>query len=120
MQEKYSNNTNNILKRLKLILDINTDLELCNILNIKPSSLSGWRKRNSLNYDLIFDSIKLKDINLNWLIMGKGDIYNRNEDYTDDPTIKEPNTEYKAKIENEGNSEFEITIRIKPLKKEES
>jgi len=65
MQEKNSQNANLILKKLKKSLKINTDIELSEILNVKPNTISTWKKRNTLDYNCIISICELYDIDLN-------------------------------------------------------
>ena len=66
MQEKISQNANFIINRLKSALNFKTDLDLAEFFGVKPSTLSTWRARNSVNYDLIFANCS--DLDLNWII----------------------------------------------------
>ena len=68
MQENNQQNVNFILNRLKLSLNIKSDNALGEYLGVKPATISAWRKRNSIDYALIFTKCKL--LNLNWLIFG--------------------------------------------------
>jgi hypothetical protein len=71
MQEKYSHNVDFILTRLKSALKIGTDKNIAEFLGVSPQAISTWRKRNSIDYDLLF--AKCGDLNLNWLIRGTGE-----------------------------------------------
>jgi hypothetical protein len=44
---------NLILNNIKSIVGCDTDNKLANILGIRPTVLSNWRVRNSINYELI-------------------------------------------------------------------
>lgn len=72
MQIKNSNNAKNILERVKIFLNLRIDTELAEYLGIAQNTLSGWKTRNSIDYDLIIDKLKDKNINLNWLLTGTG------------------------------------------------
>jgi hypothetical protein len=52
-------------------LDITKDLELAKFLGIAQNTISAWKKRDSINYELIFEKCLPYKINLNWLIYGK-------------------------------------------------
>lgn len=58
-----------ILKRLKSVLGYATDAELASFLGVNASTVSIWKSRNSINWDLVFQ--KAPSIDLNWLITGK-------------------------------------------------
>jgi len=72
MQEKTSQYANLILDRLKSVLNIRTDLALANYLGVKANTISTWKSRNTLDYELIF--AKCDYIDLNWLITGEGEM----------------------------------------------
>lgn len=65
MQENNSLNANLILKKLKKSLKISTDIQLSEFLNIKPNTISTWKKRNSLDYASIISICELYEIDLN-------------------------------------------------------
>ena len=70
MQTISLQNANIILSRVKLALNISTDTKLSLFLGIDKSTLSSWKKRNSIDYQLIF--AKCKHVNYDWLITGRG------------------------------------------------
>ncbi len=65
MQENNSQNANFILKKLKKSLKITTDIQLSEILNVKPNTISTWKKRNTIDYKLIISICELYEIDLN-------------------------------------------------------
>lgn len=71
MQENNSQNANIILKRLKKSLKISTDIELSVLLNIKPNTISTWKKRNSVDYSSIIAICELYEIDLNAIFYEK-------------------------------------------------
>lgn len=56
-----------IIKKLKSSLNIKTDLELAQILDVKPNTISSWKKRNSLQFETIIGLCKEHKIDLNEL-----------------------------------------------------
>ncbi|MDR0230368.1 MAG: helix-turn-helix domain containing protein [Flavobacteriaceae bacterium] len=56
-----------VLKKLKKILGIKTDLQLSNLLDVKPNTISSWKKRNSLQYENLIALCKEHKIDLNAL-----------------------------------------------------
>jgi len=60
-----------ILVRLKDELNLSKDVDLADFLGVAQNTISAWKKRNSVNYDLIFDKIAPYNIDLNWLVYGK-------------------------------------------------
>lgn len=59
-----------ILNRLKTALSVGTDTELADLLGIKKATLSNWRNRNSIDLPLVFSVCE--QINIDWLITGRG------------------------------------------------
>jgi phage repressor protein C with HTH and peptisase S24 domain len=62
---KKLHNVGVILDRLKIIYQIPTDKELARFLDVKSGTISAWRSRNSINYDLVVN--KCDNIDFNWL-----------------------------------------------------
>lgn len=58
-----------IINRLKKSLNINSDTELAEILGVGKSTISNWRKRNTIDYAVIFTLCE--HIDLNYLIKGE-------------------------------------------------
>ena len=67
MQEINSMSAILVLKKLKKALKISTDIQLSEILNVKPNTISTWKKRNSLDYKAIISLCELYEIDLNML-----------------------------------------------------
>ncbi|MHC5201699.1 helix-turn-helix domain-containing protein [Myroides sp. LJL119] len=59
--------TSKILRRVKKMVGIKTDLELSKLLNVKPNTISSWKKRNSLQYEAIIELCAKYKIDLNEL-----------------------------------------------------
>lgn len=59
-----------IVKRAKLVLGFKTDAQLADYLGISRSTLCNWGVRNSIDYALMLE--KLKEVDYNWLLTGKG------------------------------------------------
>jgi transcriptional regulator with XRE-family HTH domain len=62
---------NKIIYQLKIILNLSTDLELANFLNISPTTLSTWKSRNSIDYKMIINLCDEHNIDLNKLFLDK-------------------------------------------------
>jgi hypothetical protein len=71
MQEKTSQNANLILQKLKFALKVRTDIELSEILNVKPNTISSWKKRDTLDYSGIIAICELYEIDLNEIFYNK-------------------------------------------------
>ncbi|HUH35109.1 MAG TPA: S24 family peptidase [Moheibacter sp.] len=61
-----------ILNEIKKHLKFKTDTELANFLGVKQNTISTWKARNTIDYDLIIT--KCDFINANWLLTGKGEM----------------------------------------------
>ena len=61
-----------IINLIKLHLGIKTDSEFAEFLGVKQPAISNWRRRNTIDYELIIT--KCNDINANWLLTGKGEM----------------------------------------------
>lgn len=59
-----------ILKRLKAVLNLQTDKALAEFLGITKATLSGWYTRNSMDFDLVFE--KCPSVSPLYLIYGEG------------------------------------------------
>jgi len=57
---------------MKTILGFKSDIELSSYLGTTPQSISKWKKRNSLDYELLISKLNNK-VNLNWLFYGEGE-----------------------------------------------
>lgn len=65
-----------IIDRLKMVVKVNTDSELANAIGVSKSTISNWKNRKSIDYDLVFSFCE--HINLDWLLTGKGDMLKTN------------------------------------------
>lgn len=62
-------NKSSLVERLKEHYNFKTNNELALFLGVAPNTISGWIKRDSIDYDLIFS--RCADIDINWLITGQ-------------------------------------------------
>lgn len=60
---------NEVITRLKQLLGYKNDLQLAEVLEIKPNTLSTWKKRETLAYDKIIEVCKKYKIDLNDLFL---------------------------------------------------
>lgn len=59
-----------LFNRIKKATDSKTDKELCEFLDLNKSTLSMWKKREKVDYELLFT--KIEQTNFHWLITGVG------------------------------------------------
>lgn len=64
---------NQILQRIKKAYHLETDAEVANFLDIKPSTLSMQKNRGRLNLKRIIE--KCSELNKNWLLDGVGEMW---------------------------------------------
>lgn len=58
---------NEVLSKLKKELNISRDIDLAGFLEVKPSTLSTWKKRNSIDYRRLISKCLSNGIELNKL-----------------------------------------------------
>lgn len=63
---------NYIIDEIKKYLGFIRDSELADFLGIGQSTISNWRRRNTLDYELILS--KCEDLDANWLFRGVGNM----------------------------------------------
>lgn len=59
-----------ILTRLRIVAEATSDAGVARFLGISPATLSNWKARGSIDYDLVFS--KCEGVDLNWLLTGRG------------------------------------------------
>ena len=73
---KMSNKSaNDVIDRMQVALNVKSDNELCRELNIGRSTLGGWRSRDSTPYALCVNLSEMRNISLDWLLTGNGEIF---------------------------------------------
>ncbi|THF52865.1 MULTISPECIES: helix-turn-helix domain-containing protein [Flavobacterium] len=70
MQEGNIQTAKSILTRVKKVFKIKTDAQLAELLNIKPNTISSWKKRNTLDYESIIAQCNKANIDLNEIFLG--------------------------------------------------
>ena len=63
---------NYILDKLKQFLNIKTDTEFANYIGVNINTFKNWRHRGYIDYEIIKN--KIPEINMNWIITGKGNM----------------------------------------------
>lgn len=62
-----------VLKRLYSLLKIKNDTEFCDKYDIKPNTVSGWKRRESIPYELIDNIAQNEHLSLNYILFGQND-----------------------------------------------
>lgn len=63
-------NVKEILERIKAFKGFRTQVEVARFLEVSKGTVSNWLMRNSIDFPLII--AKLPEVDLNWLLTGKG------------------------------------------------
>ena len=61
---------NFVIERLCSYYQLDKKKDLADKLGVKPSVISNWITRNTIDWSIIFT--KCEDINLNWVVYGQG------------------------------------------------
>lgn len=72
---------NLIIERLFTYFEVDTNIALANKLGVSATTLSNWKTRNTIDYDLLFT--KCEGANFNWIFFGIGEMHLK--DYADKP-----------------------------------
>lgn len=67
-----------ILERLKIITGKKLDKEIAEEMGVKEPTLNRWKARNTIPCEEMILFANKHNVNLNYLILGKGEIYNSN------------------------------------------
>lgn len=70
-----------IIERLKTFFCVQQNNDLAVLLGINQSTISTWKSRNTIDWDLII--AKCEKINLNWLVTGKGEMLSEELSYVE-------------------------------------
>lgn len=62
----------NVLERLKLVLNVTSDSALARALEATPQTISSWRTRDSVPYAKCVSVAKNSSVSLDWLLTGEG------------------------------------------------
>lgn len=102
MTRNNSQFANLILNRLKEAYSMKYDAELAKFLGKDPSTISTWRRRNTIDYNLIFS--KCHDLNANFIIHGdlpiRRDAVEKNPDHISEQKIEYQTQNIIYKIDN--------------------
>ncbi|PKO01517.1 MAG: hypothetical protein CVU43_12530 [Chloroflexi bacterium HGW-Chloroflexi-5] len=68
MQEKNTQYVDLILQKVKLMAELDTDQELADLFGTRAGTISAWRNRNSINYDMLIKVCQEKGWDLNYIL----------------------------------------------------
>lgn len=64
-----------LLEAVKEIAGVSRDSELANLLGIRQSMISMWRKRGTIPYEFLLHFCEQRNIDMVWLLTGEGPRY---------------------------------------------
>ncbi len=88
---------NLLIDRIKTAYNIRTDYELAKHLSIAATTVSSWRSRNSIDFDIIY--AKCEQINWNYLILGVGPYFIQCGEQNDKTTCQPNNAAFYSEVE---------------------
>ncbi len=68
MQEKDVQIVDSILEKVKMLAEVETDVELSELFGVKAGTISAWRKRNTMNYDVLITLCQKHNWDLNYIL----------------------------------------------------
>lgn len=70
-----------ILDRLRICCDQlrsgRRDVDLCKFLRISASTLSTWKARGTIPYEVCVEVARRNGVSLDWLLMGQGEMFSQ-------------------------------------------
>ena len=100
----------NPVDRAKLALGVDSDAALARALGISTAAIAGYHKRDSVPLEQCLKIADLTEVDLNWLIRGKGIAPDGTPTVTPDDYIKIPVYDIQASAGNGHHNEFEVII----------
>lgn len=70
-------NSEAVLRRLKRLYNIDTDLELAQFLGVSAPTVSNWKTRSSIDFSLVFS--KCVGVNYHYILTGEGSPFAEND-----------------------------------------
>ena len=68
-------NATHVLDRLQKVFNVTTDTALASKMGLKRATLGAWRTRNSMPYAECISVAKSRNVSLDWLLTGEGEMY---------------------------------------------
>ncbi len=79
-QNELNNETSQVLDRISKVLNCDSVTSLAKALGVAQTTVSNWRVRNSVPFQHCVDISKRVGVSLDWLLTGKGDMYQMSND----------------------------------------
>lgn len=74
-----------VLKKIKTTLGYEKDVDFANFLGISPQTLASWYSRNTYDFEILY--AKCINIDANFLLSGKGEIFLKKDTVANFPEI---------------------------------
>jgi hypothetical protein len=69
------NEASQVIERLFKVFNARNNNELATMLGVAYNTISTWRNRNSIPYQVCVDVATSKMVSLDWLLLGRGPMY---------------------------------------------
>jgi hypothetical protein len=89
-----------VIDRILTALKFNNDSELCRQLKINRATLGNWRIRDSVPYSLCVNIAEEKNISLDWLLTGEGEMLKGDKAANDAISITPEEAQYLRWLRN--------------------
>ena len=63
-----------VIERIKSVVGVSTDSDLCRVTNTNRQALSNWKARDSVPYTLCVQVAKEFNVSIDWLLTGRGEV----------------------------------------------
>lgn len=64
-------NSERILERMKTLTKAKSDKELADLLTVKATTFSGWKKNNTIPLETLINFANFHGVSMDWLLFGK-------------------------------------------------
>lgn len=63
--------SNDVLSRIRQIYNFTSNRELADYFSVKETTVSNWKTRNTIPFEVLFRTSQENDVSLDWLVTGK-------------------------------------------------
>lgn len=78
-----------ILNRLMSVYQVKKNIDLCKKLNLSPQTLSTWRGRNKIPFELCVKVALEQEVSLDWLLLGREEMSSLSSSYDGAPCSRQ-------------------------------
>jgi hypothetical protein len=87
-----------LIERLKKSLKLHRDKDLTTILNVKQSTISTWKSRDTIDYRMVIDICKSRNIDLGYIFYGVDKAQAATDNCKNCDKLRHENEQYRQKI----------------------